>query len=86
MSTTWVTFTIRLDPWSYQNLLLKQMILARTKPDLSRAGALRYILRRLRFTDEQKQFYTEHVHDLLEKKEPEALAVIRAHEGAPPQP
>lgn len=84
MGKTWIITTVNLDPWSYQNLLLRWRILAQTQPDLSKSGALRYILRRQRFTKEQKQFYTEQVNKILEDKNPEALDVIRAHEGAPP--
>lgn len=73
---TWVAFTIRLDPWSYENLLLRQAVLMKNNPSLSRAGALRHILRRLRFTAEQKEAYTEWVYDEMNEKEPEALAEI----------
>lgn len=61
--STWRLTSFRLDPWSYQNLLLKQYILQETaNKKLSKASALRYVLRRLRFTDEQKAAYVEMVH------------------------
>lgn len=74
--TTWVAFGVNLDPWSYENLLLRQAVLRQTKPDISRSGALRHILRRLRFTDEQKRAYTDWVHDEMAENTPEALAKI----------
>lgn len=74
--STWVMFGVNLDPWSYENLLLKQAILMEGKPDISRSGALRYVLRRLRFTDEQKQAYTSWVRDEMADNTPEALAKI----------
>lgn len=62
---SWHAATYRLDPWSYQNLLLRHAVLQETNPDLSRAGALRYTLRRLRFTKEQKQLYLRKVRGRL---------------------
>lgn len=68
---SWHLTSFRLDPWSYQNLLLKRAVLAETNTTgspVSKAAALRYILRRLRFTDEQKKLYLQKVRGRLVEK------------------
>lgn len=73
---TWKRFTSNLDPWSYQNLLLRTAILREGKPDASRSTAMRYTLRRLRFTKEQKRAYAEGVRRTLEEEDPDLIEAI----------
>lgn len=77
---TWVRFTIRLDPWSYENLLLRQAVLKQTKDDISRAGTLRYILRRLRFTEEQRLAFASAVRRQIAENEPQAFEALLEQE------
>lgn len=46
--TTWFRIAVRLDPWSYRNLLRRTERLKKTNPKANPSVALRYTLRRIR--------------------------------------
>jgi Arc/MetJ-type ribon-helix-helix transcriptional regulator len=86
---TWSRFTVNFGPESYRKLLLRLRVLQETKSDLSRAGAVRYTLRRLQFQADQKRAYARAVRRELEGEEDRgrvALIVDELAGESPPDP